>query len=311
MSNPNTVNYSDFNTILKTKRPIASIKKKTAERIGKVLLGDVKGKPSKQTRLDALSDQLKGWSESMKIRLAITVDFLDKQWLLTTNSIKWMTIRDIKKIAWANSDEKIDNIIKYIIDTWRKDGKSLTTEQKEQLNQAVIDWLNEHYWDLAEKEDRSKELEAKNQELEEELNASEAANEVVESSVLTRRSLSNMIRVWKSIENININKKWLDRATKARKVLWQANHSTIFGSWKRFDWTNKLPRKFDIKQEYNSIADKLHEKMWKTKNSQEKIAIRYIMRQANKAYEDYIDAISVDEETRRNNMKEINSKMVA
>jgi hypothetical protein len=33
--------------------------------------------------------------------------------------------------------------------------------------------------------------------------------------------------------------------------------------------------------------------------AKEKVAIRYIMRQVNKAYTDYIDAISIDEETRR------------
>jgi hypothetical protein len=48
---------------------------------------------------------------------------------------------------------------------------------------------------MAEKEDNSEELKTKNEELEEELKASEAANEVVEASVLTRRSLSNTIRV--------------------------------------------------------------------------------------------------------------------
>jgi hypothetical protein len=35
------------------------------------------------------------------------------------------------------------------------------------------------------------------------------------------------------------------------------------------------------------------------------------MRQVNKAYTDYIDAISIDEETRRWNMKTINMKMAS
>jgi hypothetical protein len=48
---------------------------------------------------------------------------------------------------------------------------------------------------LAEKDDNSEELKARNEELEEELNASEAANEVVETAVLRRRSRNNMIRV--------------------------------------------------------------------------------------------------------------------
>jgi DNA-binding IscR family transcriptional regulator len=74
---------------------------------------------------------------------------------------------------------------------------------------------------------------------------------------------------------------------------------------------NKLPRKFDIKEEYNRVVEKLSTKMDNTKNPKEKIAIRYIMRQVNKAYTDYIDAISIDEETRRTNMKNINMKMAA
>jgi hypothetical protein len=48
---------------------------------------------------------------------------------------------------------------------------------------------------LADKDDLSEELKQKNEELEEELNASEAANEVVESAVLTRWSMNNTIRV--------------------------------------------------------------------------------------------------------------------
>jgi hypothetical protein len=48
---------------------------------------------------------------------------------------------------------------------------------------------------LAKKDDESEELKTRNEELEEELKASEAANEVVEASVLTRRSRNNTIRV--------------------------------------------------------------------------------------------------------------------
>lgn len=305
------IDYSRLNKSLQPKRPIDSIKKNIAEEIWKVFLGEVKTRSIKEERLDALSRQVESWSENMKIRLALTVDYLSNQWLLDVESINSMSAVEIKKIAWKNGDEKIQNIIKYLVDTWRKKGKELTAEQKDKLSQAIIDWLEEHYWKMAEKEDISEELKARNDELEEELKASEAANEVVEASVLTRRSLSNTIRVWKSIETINVNKKWLDPATKARKVLWQANNFAVFGSGKRFDWVNKLPRKFDIKEEYDRVVKKLSTKMDNTKNPKEKIAIRYIMRQVNKAYTDYIDAISIDEEIRRTNMKEINMKMAA
>jgi hypothetical protein len=60
MSNPNTINYSILNKNLTTKRPIGSIREKTAEEIGKVFIGEVKDKRSRQARLDALSDQVKG-----------------------------------------------------------------------------------------------------------------------------------------------------------------------------------------------------------------------------------------------------------
>ena len=301
------INY--LSKSLKTKRPIGSIQEKTAEELCKVFLGDAKSK--RADKLNALSDSLRNWPENMKIKLILTIDHLSNEWLLKAESIKSLSADSIRRIAWAKEEDKIQNIINYLVNNGRKKGEKLTTDQKEKLHQAVMEWMEKHYWDLAKKDDESEELKTRNEELEEELKASEAANEVVEASVLTRRSRNNTIRVWKSIETINVNKKWLDPATKARKVLWQANNFAVFGSWKRFDWVNKLPRKFDIKEEYNHVVEKLSTKMENTKNPKEKIAIRYIMRQVNKAYTDYIDAISIDEETRRWNMKNINMKMAA
>jgi exoribonuclease II len=69
----------------------------------------------------------------------------------------------------------------------------LTDDQKTQLDQAVANWIEKHYSDLADKEDFSEELKKKNEELEEELNASEAANEVVESAVLVNDCLDLFI----------------------------------------------------------------------------------------------------------------------
>jgi hypothetical protein len=46
-----------------------------------------------------------------------------------------------------------------------------------------------------------------------------------------------------------------------------------------------------------------------TDNPKEKVAIRYIMRQVNKAYKDYIDATNISTEERNQNMKDINMKM--
>lgn len=305
------LDYSSLNKSLQPKKKINNITTNIAQEIWEVFLNWTKRKWTQQERLDALSSQIENWSENMKIRLTLTIDYLSKEWLLKPESIKSLSAEWIKRIAWSNGDEKIQNIIKYLVDNWRKKGEGLTTDQKERLNQAVIKWLDEHYWNLAEKEDISEELKARNDELEQELNASEAANEVVESAILTDWTLNNTIRVWKAIERINENKKWLDPATKARKVLWQASHYAIWTGKIRFDWINKLPRKFDIKTEYNNVVKELDTKMDNATKPKEKVAIRYIMRQVNKAYTDYIDAISVDEETRRWNMKNINMKMAA
>ena len=309
MSGPNTIDYSNLNKSLQPKRRIDFLKKNTAEEIWKVFISDLKRKSEKEKRLDALSGQIEKWHEYMKIKLALTVDYLSDKELLTADSIIPMKVSKIKWIAWKNEDEKIQSIIDYLIDTWRKDGEKLTTQQKEELVQEVNNWIDKHYWKLAEKDDKSEELKARNDELESELNASEAANEVVESAVLSRRSMNNMIRVWKSIENINNSN--LDAETKARKVLRQANTFTIFGSWKRFDLINKLPKKIDVNKEYKEAANNLKEKMNNASKAKEKVAIRYIMRQINTAYKNYIDATNISEETRKQNMMDINTKMAA
>lgn len=313
----NEIDYSSLNKSLQPKRKMNLITDGTAEALWKVFTRELKTKATKEERIDALSDQIKEWSENMKVRLILTINYLSSEWLLKPESIKSLSAAKIREIAWKQnnnqflkeSDKKIQNIIDYLVNDWRKKGEELTVDQKEKLNQTVIDWLDAHYQNLAEKDDASEELKARNQELEEELNASEAANEVVESAVLKRFSRNNMIRVWKSIENINNSN--LDPVTKARKVLWQANSFAILGTWKRFDWINKLPKKIDVNKEYREAVDHLKERMNSAQEAREKVAIRYIMRQINRAYTDYINETNISEEARKQNMKDINMAMAA
>ncbi len=317
MSDPNTIDYSNLNKSLQPKRKMNLITDGTAEALWKVFTSELKTKATKIEKIDALSDQIKEWSENMKVRLILTLNYLSSEWLLKPEAIKSLSATKIREIAWGqnsnnflkDNDKKIQNIIDYLIDSWRKKGEELTSEQKEKLNQTVIDWLNAHYWNLADKEDMSEQLQARNQELEEELNASEAANEVVEAAVLKRFSRNNMIRVWKSIENINNSN--LDPVTKARKVLWQANSFAILGTWKRFDWINKLPKKIDVNKEYREAVDNLKKKMSSAQEAREKVAIRYIMRQINRAYTTYINETNISEEARKQNMRDINMAMSA
>lgn len=306
MSGPNTIDYSNLNKALQPKRKIEGVTTDVAKAIWDIFLAKnaprTKKVENKNQKLSEFSSDIENWSESMKLKFSLTIDHLSKNWLLNPESIKSL------KIRWDSTDEKLQNIIDDLVINRKT---PLTDNQKTQLDQAIANWMEKHYSDLVNKDDISDELKKRNEELEEELNASEAANEVVESAVLTRRSMNNTIRVWKSIERINENKKWLDPVTKARKVLWQANSFAVFGSWKRFDWINKLPKKIDVNKEYREAVDNLKDKMDKTKSPKEKVAIRYIMRQVNKAYKDYIDATNISEETRKQNMKDINMKMAA
>ena len=299
-----TLDYSNLNKSLQPKRKIEGITKNIAEEIWKVFLA--KNAPrskkieAKNQKLDEFSSDIENWTESMKIKFNLTVNHLAENNLLDPESIKSL------KIRWSSADERLQNILD---DLTINRKTPLTDSQKTQLDQAVANWVEKHYSDLAEKDDNSEELKARNEELEEELNASEAANEVVETAVLRRRSRNNMIRVWNSIKKISESS--LDPVTKARKILWQANSFALLGTWKRFDWINKLPKKIDVNKEYREAVDHLKDRMWETDQPKEKVAIRYIMRQINKAYKDYLDATNISEEDRRNNMKDINMKMAA
>lgn len=298
------LDYSNLNKSLQPKRKIEGITKNIAEEIWKVFLA--KNAPrskkieAKNQKLDEFSSDIENGTESMKIKFNLTINHLAENNLLDPESIKSL------KIRWASADERLQNILD---DLTINRKTPLTDSQKTQLDQAVANWVEKHYSDLAEKDDNSEELKARNEELEEELNASEATNEVVETAVLRRRSRNNMIRVWNSIKKISESS--LDPVTKARKILWQANSFTLLWTWKRFDWINKLPKKIDVNKEYREAVDHLKDRMWETDQPKEKVAIRYIMRQINKAYKDYLDATNISEEDRRNNMKDINMKMAA
>ena len=74
---------------------------------------------------------------------------------------------------------------------------------------------------------------------------------------------------------------------------------------------NKLPKKIDVNKEYKEAANNLKEKMNNASKAKEKVAIRYIMRQINTAYKNYIDATNISEEIRKQNMMDINTKMAA
>ena len=310
MSNPNTLDYSSLNKSLNLKWDrLKDITTKVSEDIWKVFLESnqrkTDGEKSKKNKLDRFSNSIDGASESTKSNFILTVDYLSKNNLIKTNKIKALKLRVLEDNT-KTQDDKLSNILDELT-------KDLSESEKLKLDQSVSKWLI----DLSQ-EGRSadklwekiNDLEQQNSDLKGELDALDAVTEVSERAVLKRRSKYKMIRIWNSIKNINDSA--LDPETKARKVLWQANSFAIFGSWKRFDWfINKFPKKFDVNEEYEKSVSKIKKKMDESSDDGEKVAIRYIMRQVNKAYKDYIDATNISEDTRKQNMRDINMKMAA
>jgi len=310
MSNPNTIDYSNLNKSLNLKwERLKDITKKVSENIWKIFLETNERKSDKdksmQKKVDRLSDSIDNASEWTKANFILTVDYLLKNNLLKTDKIKSLKLRALEDDSKTN-DEKLENILIEL-------KKDLSESDKLKLDQHISKWLLNlsKEADSADKLwEKITDLEQQNTDLKSELDALDAVTEVSEKAVLKRWSRYKMIRIWNSIKRINDSS--LDPETKARKVLWQANSFAIFGSWKRFDWViNKLPKKFDVNEEYEKAVSKLKKKMDESDNDGEKVAIRYVMKQVDKAHTDYIKATNISEETKRQNMRDINMKMAA
>lgn len=309
MSNPNTIDYySSLNKSLNLKwERLSDITRKVSEDIWKVFLDTNPNRvyrwdKEKISKLDRFSNSIKWASEWAKASFILNIDYLFKNNLIKTTTVKSLKLNVLE--SEKNADDKLEDILTDLT-------KDLSESNRLKLDQYVSKWLLNlsREADSADKLwEKITDLEQQNSDLNGELAALEAVGEVSERAVLTRRSKYKMIRIWNSIKNINDSS--LDPITKARKILWQANSFAIFGSGKRFDWIyNKLPLKFDINNEYTKTADKLKKKMNESTNDGEKVAIRYIMRQTNKAYKDYIDATVISEDTRKQNMRDINIAM--
>lgn len=316
MSNPNTIDYSSLNKGLNLKwQRLKDITAKVSEDIWKVFLESNQRKTDtgkmRQNKLDRFSNSIEWASEWAKTNFILSIDYLFKNNLIKTNNIKALKLRVLENDTSLNGQRKVEDVrLENILTELTK---GLSESEKLGLQQHV----SKELLNLSEQADSADklwekitDLEQQNSDLKGELDALDAVTEVSERAVLTRRSKYKMIRIWNSIKNINNSS--LDPETKARKILWQANSFAIFGSWKRFDWfINKFPKKFDVNEEYEKSVSKIKKKMDESSDDGEKVAIRYIMRQVNKAYKDYIDATNISEDTRKQNMRDINMKMAA
>ena len=310
MSNPNNLDYSSLNKGLNLKwQKLKDITQKVSEDIWKVFLDSNQrkndGEKAMNNKLNRFWNSIEWASEWAKADFILNIDYLSKNNLIKVDKIKSLKLRILEDNT-KQADEKLSNILEEL-------KKDLPEQEKLKLEQNVSKWLL-NLVEQADSADRLGEkitdLEQQNTDLEGELEALDAVSEVSERAVVRRRSRFKMIRIWNSIKNINDST--LDPETKARKVLWQANSFAIFGSWKRFDWIyNKLPLQFDVNKEYTKTVNKLKKEMNESTDDGEKVAIRYIMRQVNKAYKDYIDATNISEDTRKQNMRDINMAMAA
>ena len=71
----------------------------------------------------------------------------------------------------------------------------LTDSEKELVDKSINEELDKYYEKIATKNDNMDELKEENNAIMAELDASERANEVVENSVLSRRSFNNSARI--------------------------------------------------------------------------------------------------------------------
>lgn len=304
MSSKEKIDYNKLNHSLWSKRK--KISEESSKQIREIFsrtnkLNNLKLDKTKNDRLNRFSNSIENASEWIKTRFVLTIDYLTKNGLIKVNEIKSL---NLKKLEDPNkkADQKLESIIKELI-------SGLSEENKLKLDQSVSEWL----LDLAKESEsanelwkRVKELENENQNLQNDLEASEATNEIAEKTVLSRRSTNNNIRIWNAIKKLNEDDT-LDAETKARKILWQANKYVFWWNKSRRKYFGSI-KKMDIKDTYSKVAEHIKKSMW-TASTKEKVALRYIMKQVNIAYENYIKALNNNENERKQNMRDVNNAM--
>ena len=191
------INYSKLNHSLWSKRK--AIPEESSKKIWEIFLrtnkfDKLKKNKTQNEKLDRFSNSIENASEWVKTKFVLTVDYLTKNSLIKSDQIKSL---NLKKLEDPNktTDQKLESIIKDL-------RSELSDADKLKLDQSVSEWL----LDLAKESEsanelwkRVKELEIENQNLQTDLEASEAANKVAEETVLSRRSTNGNIRIWNDL----------------------------------------------------------------------------------------------------------------
>ena len=299
----NTIDYSRLNMSIQSKR--VKITEATAQQIWEVFLRSNgldtrKRENSKTEKLNRFASSIESASDWVKTRFAITVNYLVTNGLISKDQIKSLKLRRLEDSTSA--DKKLQLIMNELKD-------KLSPENKQKLEQHTSEYL----LNIANESETADELwkkindlKTENQDLKDELDASEAMNEIVEKTILSRRSTSNTIRMWNAIRKINEDTS-LDPVEKACRVLWQANKYVF--------WWNKRRRKYfgniknmNVNKAYFNAVDSI-KKSIATAEWKEKVALRYIMKQVNKAYENYIKHTNISEDIRKGNQRVVDSEL--
>lgn len=299
----NTIDYSRLNMGIQSKR--VKITEATAQQIWEVFLRSNgldtrKRDNSKTEKLNRFASSIESASDWVKTRFAITVNYLVTNGLISKDQIKSLKLRRLEDSTSA--DKKLQLIMNELKD-------KLSPENKQKLEQHTSEYL----LNIANESETADELwkkindlKTENQDLKDELDASEAMNEIVEKTILSRRSTSNTIRMWNAIRKINENTS-LDPVEKACRVLRQANKYVF--------WWNKRRRKYfgniknmNVNKAYFNAVDSI-KKSIATAEWKEKVALRYIMKQVNKAYENYIKHTNISEDIRKGNQRVVDSEL--
>lgn len=302
---PNQIDYSKLNHTLWSKRK--QISEDTSKRIGEIFLKsnsfDKMWASNKEKKLDRFTSSLEGATEWVKTRFALTVNYLTEKGLIKSEKIKSLKLKNLEDFN-KTSNEKLENIINDL-KSWLSD-----TDRRD-VDQHVSEWLI----DLAEESESAnelwkkvKELDIQNQDLQNELDAADTANEIVESAILSKWSLNNNIRKAFALKKINEDNS-LSAEQKAREVLWQANKYVIWWRKKRKRYFGSL-EKMNVNRAYFRAANSIRESIKKA-STREKVALRMILKQVDAAYESYIKATTIDKDTRKQYMRDVNNSMAS
>lgn len=291
MSNPNTLDYSNLESSLKTTRSSVDMTKRVAKEIWDLFLTKNPNRSKKlnrqQSHLNDLSSNIEWASEALKVRFNITVNALITKWLLKTDNIKSIKLNGLK-----TPDEKLQSIMNTLIST-------LSDSEKSTLNDEISKGMTEYYQKLEDGQkltDERNSLKKENEELKADVEASEAVNDIVEQALLDRWNLNKYRLLGRSIQKAK--EKAATPLEASKKIIRKISRSM---------WANRTK---DVNGQYTAAAKKIAEKISTWKND-EKVLMRFAMKELNKAYDTYLKETTISKDTRNENLKRVNKLMAA